>query len=187
MINTTLHVPTNSFVSELKTDIGFLHIIANHHAITRIQFSDEPLSFRHQSGKRSQHEDQQGSHAHNDITLHAKAQLEEYFEGKRTRFDMPLSANGTEFQKRVWQALMHIEHGATASYLDIAKKIHNEKACRAVGAANGKNPIAIVVPCHRVIGANGSLTGYAGGMSRKSYLLALESSNAIVTNRESEH
>jgi methylated-DNA-[protein]-cysteine S-methyltransferase len=100
--------------------------------------------------------------------------LSEYFAQKRKHFQLPLAAKGTNFQQGVWAALCNIEYGQTASYLDIATNVGNPKACRAVGAANGKNPIAIVVPCHRIIGSNGTLTGYAGGMNRKSYLLALE-------------
>ena len=108
------------------------------------------------------------------LTSQALAQLSEYFAGTRTHFTLPLAPQGTQFQQRVWQALCNIPYGETCSYGDIAKRIENPKGVRAVGLANGKNPIAIVVPCHRVIGANGKLTGYAGGLERKAGLLKLE-------------
>ena len=104
-------------------------------------------------------------------------QLNEYLDGKRTLFDLPLEPKGTEFQKKVWNALKEIPFGETRSYGEIAKIIGNEKASRAVGMANNKNPIAIIVPCHRVIGANGKLVGYAGGLDLKEKLLKLESNN----------
>ena len=104
-------------------------------------------------------------------------QLNEYLDGKRTLFDLPLEPKGTEFQKKVWNALKEIPYGETRSYGEIAKIIGNEKASRAVGMANNKNPIAIIVPCHRVIGANGKLVGYAGGLDIKEKLLKLESKN----------
>ena len=110
----------------------------------------------------------------NKLTDMAKQQLQEYFRGDRLEFDLPCEAKGTKFQQDVWNALEHIEYGATCSYADIADAIDNPKAVRAVGAANGKNPLTIIVPCHRVIGANGKLTGYAGGTDRKAWLLAHE-------------
>lgn len=102
-------------------------------------------------------------------------QLKEYFEGKRMIFDLKLNPDGTDFQKRVWEALLEIPHGKTSSYLDLSKTLGDVKAIRAVAAANGKNPLWIVVPCHRVIGSDGSLTGYAGGLHRKKWLLEHES------------
>ena len=104
----------------------------------------------------------------------AVRQLEEYFAGKRRTFDLPLCLQGTEFQQRVWRALTEIPYGETWSYGELAKRVGNPNASRAVGLANGRNPIAILVPCHRVIGADGSLTGYGGGVSRKQWLLAHE-------------
>lgn len=104
----------------------------------------------------------------------ARQQIEEYFGGGRRDFSLALDAGGTEFQRSVWRALREIPFGATASYGEIAKRIRNSKAVRAVGLANGRNPISIIVPCHRVIGADGSLTGYGGGLERKRFLLALE-------------
>ena len=111
----------------------------------------------------------------NDSTLlEAERQLQEYFQGKRQQFDLPMEFNGTEFQKQVWQALLQIPYGETRSYLDIATAIGNKKAVRAVGAANGRNPISIIAPCHRVIGASGALTGFAGGLEAKALLLSVE-------------
>jgi methylated-DNA-[protein]-cysteine S-methyltransferase len=101
-------------------------------------------------------------------------QLQDYFLGRRTEFTFKLNLQGTEFQKKVWQELLHIPYGKTCSYLDLSKKIGDVKAIRAVASANGKNPLWIVVPCHRVIGTNGSLTGYAGGLWRKKWLLEHE-------------
>lgn len=104
----------------------------------------------------------------------ALAQLNEYFAAKRTAFSLPLSTRGTAFEQRVWDELLRIPHGETRTYGEIARRVGNPKAARAVGLACGKNPIAIVVPCHRVIGAGGALTGYAGGLARKRILLRLE-------------
>lgn len=108
------------------------------------------------------------------MLLTAKTQLEEYFLGIRNQFDLPLAAVGTPFQMQIWQALTKIPFGETCSYQDLANAIGNPKAVRAVGLANGKNPISVIVPCHRVIGKNGKLTGYAGGVERKAALLKLE-------------
>ena len=108
------------------------------------------------------------------LTEKAIMQIKEYFSGIRKSFDLPLELNGTEFQKKVWNELCNIPYGETRSYKDIAEKIGNPKAVRAVGGANNKNKLMIVVPCHRVIGANGSLTGYAGGVKAKARLIELE-------------
>ena len=117
----------------------------------------------------------------NDDTAFPDAveQLAEYFAGKRTDFDLDLDMVGTAFQRRVWSALQNIPYGQTCSYGEIAHQIGSPKASRAVGMANGHNPISIIVPCHRVIGANGSLTGYGGGLERKRTLLELEKSRIM--------
>jgi methylated-DNA-[protein]-cysteine S-methyltransferase len=104
----------------------------------------------------------------------AVIQLQEYFEGKRTYFDLKINPKGTNFQRSVWHELINIPFGKTLSYMELSKKVGDVKAIRAVASANGKNPIWIVIPCHRVIGADGSLTGYAGGLGRKKWLLDLE-------------
>lgn len=109
-----------------------------------------------------------------EILARTARQLDEYFEGRRKTFDLPLDVQGTDFQKSVWAELAKIPYGETTSYGEIARRLKNEKAVRAVGAANGRNPISIVVPCHRVIGANGALTGYAGGLPAKTKLLQIE-------------
>ena len=108
------------------------------------------------------------------ILLETQKQLNEYFAGQRQVFDLPLDFEGTEFQQKVWQALLTIPFGETRSYKQIAEQIGNVKAVRAVGAANGKNPISIIAPCHRVVGANGKLVGFAGGLENKDVLLRLE-------------
>ncbi|MCI7343630.1 MAG: methylated-DNA--[protein]-cysteine S-methyltransferase [Fusobacterium necrophorum] len=109
-----------------------------------------------------------------ELLEEVERQLQEYFAGRLQHFDLPLHPQGTEFQKKVWKALMSIPYGETRSYGEIAKQIGNEKAVRAVGGANHVNPISIVIPCHRVIGKNGSLTGYGGGLKIKETLLTLE-------------
>ncbi|MEF1291353.1 methylated-DNA--[protein]-cysteine S-methyltransferase [Vibrio sp. M260118] len=116
-----------------------------------------------------------GQYVENDpILTQAIKQLEEYFSGQRKTFDLPVSAIGTEFQNKVWHALTTIPYGETWSYQDLANAIGNPKAVRAVGLANGKNPVSVIVPCHRVIGKSGKLTGYAGGVETKAKLLELE-------------
>jgi methylated-DNA-[protein]-cysteine S-methyltransferase len=113
------------------------------------------------------------------VLVAARRQLDAYFKGKLHTFDLPLSAAGTPFQQRVWAALSRIPYGETRSYRDIAESIGAPNAYRAVGLANGRNPIAIVVPCHRVIGADGTLTGFGGGLERKRQLLDLEQGAAV--------
>jgi methylated-DNA-[protein]-cysteine S-methyltransferase len=112
--------------------------------------------------------------ANNPILEKTKKQLEQYFAGQRTAFDLPINSEGTEFQQTVWKTLTTIPYGETWNYGELASAIGNKNASRAVGAANGKNPISIIVPCHRVIGANGTLTGYAGGLKAKEWLLKHE-------------
>lgn len=150
--------------SIVGTPIGPLFVALDEEgALVRLEFGAEP---------RLAHRDEI---EWNDARCGAvREQLIEYFEGRRTRFDIRLNIRGTDFQKRVWSALLSIPYGETTTYGDIARRIGNEKAVRAVGLANGSNPIAIVVPCHRVIGSNGSLTGYGGGLPIKERLLALE-------------
>ena len=108
-----------------------------------------------------------------------KEQLNEYFQGKRNEFDLPLLMKGTDFQKQVWAELLGIPYGTTISYGELASRIGNANGSRAVGLANGRNPISVIVPCHRVIGSNGSLTGYGGGLANKLTLLRLEKADAV--------
>ena len=110
-------------------------------------------------------------------------QLEEYFSGKRKEFTIPFSMEGTDFQKRVWTELLKIPYGETITYLELAKRLGDEKCIRAAASANGKNKLSIIIPCHRVIGANGSLTGYAGGIENKRKLLELERDNSTQEGR----
>jgi len=112
-----------------------------------------------------------------EILARARAQLEEYFTRRRTHFDVPLELRGTPFQVRVWNGLGEIGYGTTVSYAELARRIGSPAAIRAVGAANGRNPVAIIVPCHRVIGANGALTGFGGGIERKRWLLQHENAS----------
>lgn len=109
-----------------------------------------------------------------EIIGNTKTQLNEYFEGERTEFNIPLLLIGSDFQKTVWNALLQIPYGTTNTYLGLSKKLANEKAIRAVASANGANAIAIIIPCHRIIGSDGSLVGYAGGLSAKNKLLNIE-------------
>lgn len=112
--------------------------------------------------------------ADDELLQEAASQIGDYFAGRRTRFELPLDLHGSPFQRSVWQALCEIESGATRSYGEIARHIGTPQAVRAVGAAVGRNPVSVIVPCHRVVGHQGSLTGYAGGLDRKRALLALE-------------
>lgn len=109
-----------------------------------------------------------------ELLVEARAQLLAYFSGERTTFDLPLAPMGTGFQRRVWQVLCGIPYGETVSYKEVARRVGNEKAARAVGRANNRNPLPIIIPCHRVIGASGALVGYGGGLEIKEKLLALE-------------
>jgi methylated-DNA-[protein]-cysteine S-methyltransferase len=146
----------------LDTPIGTLKLVSDGAALTRIEFPQK-------------HSTASGEIETNDPTLTACAsQLTEYFAGERQAFSLPLNAGGTIFQNEVWSALADIPFGELRSYSEIAITIGRPKAVRAVGAANGRNPLPIVVPCHRVIGRNGSLTGFAGGIPLKTKLLELE-------------
>ena len=143
-----------------KSPIGYMILEEEDGLLIRISFSDR-LSDRMEETT--------------PLLLKTIKQLEEYFGGQRRIFDLPLNPQGTEFQKKVWSALEEIPYGETRSYKEIAVRVGNPAACRAVGMANNRNPIAIIIPCHRVIGANGDLTGYAGGLDIKRRLLAIES------------
>ena len=146
------------YTDYLESPLGIVEIKASSLGITQVIFSGTQSSPINS----------------NEITLGGKQQLEEYFAGKRKTFDLPLDQQGTAFQNAIWTCLTQIPFGQTLSYLDIANKVGNPKSVRAVGGANGRNPIGIIVPCHRVIGANGTLTGYAGGIERKLWLLEHE-------------
>ncbi|WP_033053177.1 methylated-DNA--[protein]-cysteine S-methyltransferase [Pseudomonas sp. GM41(2012)] len=150
----------------LATPVGELKLVANDSRLAAILWeNDKPGRVR--LGPMREAPD-------NPILMRTAQQLQEYFAGTRNRFDLDLDFAGTEFQKKVWAALLTIPFGETRSYSEIARQIGNPSAVRAVGAANGKNPISIVAPCHRVIGASGKLTGFAGGLEAKEQLLTLE-------------
>ncbi len=114
------------------------------------------------------------------ILITAEKQLEEYFSGSRKVFDLPIDPEGTEFQKNVWKKVACASFGTTKSYVEIAREVNSENSSRAVGMANGKNPLPIIIPCHRIIGHNGKLTGYAGGLERKKWLLLHEQNHSVI-------
>ena len=155
------------------TPVGLLRVAECQGAIVQIQFVQENAEALANA-----------LHQETLLLLEAKRQLTEYFAGERKAFSLPLKAEGTAFQKRVWQQLEQIPYGETRSYGEIAREIGNSKAARAVGSANHCNPIAIVVPCHRVIGATGKLVGYAGGLEIKRSLLELEQHGRAVASTE---
>ena len=143
----------------INTPLGFTEIQGDENGISKIHVMNEDVEI---------------STKIPEELKEAVLQLQDYFDGKRTTFTFPLNPSGTDFQKKVWDELLHIPFGKTCSYLDLSKKLGDVKAIRAVASANGKNPLWIVVPCHRVIGSDGSLTGYAGGLWRKKWLLEHE-------------
>jgi len=146
-------------IAYYKTPIGTAKIIGNNEGIISVTIIEDKIETSTQISK---------------CLESCIVQLDEYFQGNRTRFDLKLNPHGTDFQKKVWDELINIPFGKTRSYLEQTKKIGDPKAIRAVAAANGKNPIWIIIPCHRVIGSDGSLTGYAGGIWRKKWLLEHE-------------
>jgi methylated-DNA-[protein]-cysteine S-methyltransferase len=164
---------TDTIMTTIESPVGELTLTATDEGLTGVYF-DRGSHPPPEREVRSWVKDD-GSHGRASAVLaSARAQLASYFSGERTDFDLPLAPRGTDFQRRVWMELRAIEFGETTSYGDIARKIGSPKAVRAVGAANGRNPIPIIVPCHRVIGSNGSLTGFGGGIERKHWLLAHE-------------
>lgn len=148
----------NSHTLSFHSPVGWLKIISSQNFLKEILFCEA----------------KEGQNHPDALSYEVQNQLQAYFEGKRTVFEVPLAPVGTDFQKKVWEALLDIPFGKTISYLELSKRIGNAKAVRAVGRANGQNPIPILIPCHRVIGSDGSLVGYGGGIARKKYLLELE-------------
>lgn len=146
-----------SFEKLIESPIGPLTVVSDGESIIALHFGDQTQGM-----------------CSCPVLEQAATELGEYFAGARREFSVPLNAQGTEFQRSVWAALCEIPYGETASYAQIAVKIGNPAACRAVGSANHRNPLPIFIPCHRVIGKNGSMTGYAGGVSIKEFLLSLE-------------
>ena len=150
----------------MDSPVGALKLVAHDQALVAVMWDNED----HKRVRLAELiEDRQ-----HPMLLRVEKQLEEYFAGQRQQFDLPLDFQGTDFQQQVWQALLTIPYGEKRSYKDIAVQIGNEKAVRAVGAANGRNPISIIAPCHRVIGSSGALVGFAGGLDKKQILLSLE-------------
>ena len=152
---------TDLYKTQYKSPIGIIEITANELEIVSLYFTDTEIETQN---------------PHNPIVELCVYELDAYFEGKIRQFTFPYSQNGTDFQKRVWNELINIAYSETISYAELSKRINNPKAVRAVGSANGKNPLSIVVPCHRVIGNNGKLIGYSGGLWRKKWLLDHEKS-----------
>ena len=153
-----------NFYSYMDSPVGRLLIAWNDEGLSAIQFQSESQRAASEAGWQAEEE----------IPEQIRRQLEAYFRGELHDFDLPLSMTGTPFQLEVWKALQGIPYGSTISYAELARRIGNPQAVRAVGAANGKNPVPIVVPCHRVIGSSGKLTGYGGGLHIKEALLNLE-------------
>ena len=150
----------------MRSPVGMLTLVATERGLAAILWENE------RAGRVNvdlEHEDRR-----HPVLLETERQLREYFAGRRTRFTLSLDVAGTDFQRKVWQALLTIPFGETRSYAQIAQQIGRPRAVRAVGAANGRNPLSIVAPCHRVIGTNGRLTGFAGGLDTKAFLLELE-------------
>lgn len=166
-VDTTMDKAT--YYGMLASPIGELMLISDGAAVTGLYMQNQKHAARRARAVR------------NEVKLKRPlAQLKAYFAGDLRDFDLPLAAAGTPFQQRVWRALRDIPYGETISYGELARRIGQPTASRAVGLANGQNPISIVVPCHRVIGANGSLTGYGGGLERKRWLLAHEAKGSLI-------
>lgn len=153
----------------MPSPVGDLLLVANETHLTGVRFAPHPKDMTARGWQRSP-----AGTPSDGILRQAREQLEAYFAGDMTTFDVPLGPTGTPFQMQVWNALRGIPFGETISYGELARRLGDPKAMRAVGAANGKNPIPIIVPCHRVIGADGSLTGFGGGIDRKRWLLTHE-------------
>jgi methylated-DNA-[protein]-cysteine S-methyltransferase len=147
----------------ITSPIGTLTLVSNGTALTRLSIADADAAA-----------DTHVPSEADPVLAAAREQLDAYFDMRLTQFDLPLEPRGTDFQQRVWESLRVIPFGETISYAELARRVGNPKAVRAVGAANGRNPLMIIVPCHRVIGADGSLTGFGGGIDRKRWLLEHE-------------
>ena len=163
----TNSAPTDHVYTTMPSPVGTLTLIAGDRGLAAILWEADRADRVHAKATKPNPD-----HA---ILIETRRQLDEYFAGKRTQFELPLDLIGTAFQKTVWNELLAIPYGETRTYGDLARRLGNMKAIRAVGAANGRNPISIIVPCHRVIGASGDLTGFAGGLDVKAHLLNFES------------
>jgi methylated-DNA-[protein]-cysteine S-methyltransferase len=172
MTSASRTTPKTHVSKTVRSPVGVLTLVASGDGLAAILWeNDRPGRVRL---------DVVAEHPKHPVLLETERQLAEYFAGRRKAFDLALDFAGTEFQKKVWRALLTIPFGETRSYAQIARQIGDPKAVRAVGAANGRNPISIVAPCHRVIGSNGKLTGFAGGLDVKAQLLRLEGAEATL-------
>ena len=156
-----------NYFKTINSPIGVLKLSSNEGYLKSISFDAEFMS--------------EGVYVP-DILITAEKQLEEYFSGSRQLFDLPIDPEGTDFQRRVWTQVAGVNYGSTKSYIEIAREVNSQDSSRAVGMANGKNPLPIIIPCHRIIGHNGKLTGYAGGLERKKWLL-LHEQHYVLNNR----
>ncbi len=150
------------YSDDIATPLGRLHVVVTDDALVRVLFPGEKSSLRHERDPK------------HPLIIEVKTQLAEYFAGARRIFDLPLFVEGTPFQQKAWKVLLKIPYGKTITYADEAKRLRNADAVRAVGAANGKNPIPVIIPCHRVVPKSGGFGGYSGGEHRKKLLLKLE-------------
>lgn len=161
-------LPSDANYDEMDSPVGILTLIASSKGLHAILWEHEKYTLAKQTLPQSQD---------NPTLLETKNQLRQYFQGKRQQFDLPLVIHGTDFQMQCWQTLQEIPYGKTISYKEQANRVGNQNKARAVGAANGKNPLSIVIPCHRVIGSGGALVGFGGGLDKKNYLLQLENAS----------
>lgn len=159
--------------SIMRSPVGRLKLVASDGGLAGVLWE-------HDKVQRVPHLKNAFEHANHPVLLEARRQLEEYFQGKRKQFDLKLDFVGTDFNKKIWNILLTIPYGETRTYGEIARQIEAPRAVRAVGTANGRNPISIIAPCHRVIGSNGKLTGFAGGLEAKAYLLRLETNGDLL-------
>lgn len=168
---------TSTCFTEIDSPVGLLYVRGNDECVTGLFMPNH----KHWSGP------EEGLRRSDDSFKGIREQLAEYFAGDRQEFDIPVELDGTPFQQRVWEQLTTIPFGQTISYAELARRVGNPTATRAVGAANGRNPVSILVPCHRVIGSHGSLTGYGGGLHNKEWLLNWErTTNPRTTQRQLE-
>jgi methylated-DNA-[protein]-cysteine S-methyltransferase len=156
-----METATTTAIAYYNSPIGNIRLEVTDEALTVVSFRDDETPSSTQQ-------------VHHTILMEAINQLDEYFKGTRLEFNLPLSPEGTVFQQKVWDELLKIEYATTITYLQLAKRLGNVKSIRAAASSNGKNPIGIIIPCHRVVGADGKLTGYAGGLHRKQWLLEHE-------------
>lgn len=168
----TKNFPENSVYTKLESPLGNLWMIASDDGLHALVWDKDLKEDKYKKAFKNFKESK-----NHPVLTKATKQLKEYFRGKRTEFDLPLSPCGTEFQMKAWKQLSKIPYGKTISYAEQAKRLGNPKAFRAVGTANSKNPISIIVPCHRVIATSGDLSGFGGGVHNKKFLLELEKKN----------